>query len=203
MKIKQTHFGHGDNIAGNKIVVTGQYMQKTNPIWVKILLGLLGLASAGFSYAITYNKMEINQTHYGIGDNVVGDKIVNEIKPRFSETQSIIFALPSEGGKDTLNLDNIATLKRHVSFSENSIDMLLNVSPYEFKPSSTSTVTVEGAMVYRYDKTQLYVFDTQGNKSNQFDIRGRKFVVTLNKIKEINTKSGLNAREYVFGISEL
>ena len=177
--------------------------------WLQAIGGMMAIISAvllfiGFIISPQENifrsiKNVWLQIHFGSGDNVAGNKITQERK-LFSDTQYIRFLPTQLGGIDRISLDNIGTMKRYLILSENSLSMILNVSPVE---KLSPVKGVEDTQIYSYGKSQIYLFDTGKNRSHQINTSGRKFVVTLNKIKEFVAKNGIPAKEYEFGISEI
>ncbi|MBU4142797.1 hypothetical protein KJ590_02230 [Patescibacteria group bacterium] len=145
----------------------------------------------------------ITQYHSGIGDNVAGDKTIINQRAFFSDTQSIKNLPPSLGGNDILNLDNLATLKLHVPYNENSLTLLLNVIPTEMPTVKNESFTAEGIKIYNQNSGQSYFFNTIQNKSHKIQIENRFFVVSLKEIKKLDIKNVSNPLEFIFGISEI
>jgi len=101
----------------------------------------------------------LNQIHTGTGDNVAGNKIVNERK-LFSDSQFIRILPPSMGGNTTLNLDNVATLISHVPYSNSNVTLLLDVVPLGMPDRHDETIRVEGMQYYNHTAGAEYIFDT-------------------------------------------
>ena len=83
MNLQQNHFGSGDNISGNKIIYNNENnstKKLTEVEWVMVIVAILTFLWGVYIYykPNTANTVDINQTHYGSGDNVAGDKIVNK-----------------------------------------------------------------------------------------------------------------------------
>ncbi len=182
----------------------GGFRKFWNNPWVITVAGGLLVAMIGYyGFGIGQSPSPFSQqTHSGIGDNVTGDKIVNLQRKIFSETQFIRLLPPSLGGKDTLNLDNLATLTSHVPYDERGITLLLNVVPVEEPPSQNKNLHVEGLKSYHHTKEQEYVFDTENNKGHTISAEGRVFKVTLITIRRLNVQNVSSPIEYEFGISE-
>lgn len=183
--------------------------------WWFQLLGLLaGLLSAIFlilGFIVTpppknifrsINNLFINQVHYGVGDNIAGNKIIQ--RKLFSDTQYIKFWPFNLGGNDRLNLDNVATMKRGNPSNENTITMFLNVVPVEETPRKVEgKFEIKDIQFFQYNDSQKYIFDRDSNRSHRITIERRTFIVILNKIKKMAIQGISDAIEYEFGISEV
>ena len=168
----------------------------------------------------------IQQTHSGSGDNVGRDKntIINQ-RPPYSATQVIDNLPPSLGGRDVLNLDNLATLRLLTPLEAGKITLLLDVVQYvttqETPPVEAAPPTIEelpdgnfrvdisetldmseSLSVLAYSPEQKYVFDMDDNKRHEIPVGGRTFVVTLRKIQKLTTEGVNDTVEYEFGIAE-
>src|SRR4029077_19378268 len=109
------------------------------------------------------------QTQGQVGNNTTNN---NFISPHhFSETQSIKILPPSLGGIDTLNLDNIATLKAWFN-THFGITLLLDTPAIAFPPK----IGIEGAEVWQRDGKQ-YVFDLVNNQEQEVIVSGRTFII--------------------------
>mgnify|MGYP001591711657 CR=1 FL=1 len=182
--------------------------------WLQFFGGILGVLSAFFlliGFVISPNENIIKsiknyyikqQIHYGIGDNIAGDKIVTEIKSSFSQTQSIKTLPSSLGGIDYLNLDNVATLKLYVPSSLNKVTLLLDVVPISLPDQHNKAFIVEDAQYYNQSLGKQYIFDAGENKRHEIEVGGRVFIITLLKIIKLNITDVPGALEYQFGISE-
>jgi hypothetical protein len=145
----------------------------------------------------TYNVSSQGQ----IGGITAGE--VNIVKIKFSETQSIKVLPPSLGGNDTLNLDNVATLKLYgPSYSTTAVTLLLDVVPIELPDKIDGNLQMEGAYTYNHLSAVKYTFDTAKNRRHEITTAGRTFAVTLQKIILLDVPGVSNALEYQFGISE-
>jgi hypothetical protein len=179
--------------------------------WLQVIGGFLAVVSACFLFAgfllspvdniLKSLRTIFFQIHFGNGDNVAGNKIVEE-KKLFSSTQSIRMLPPSLGGNNVLSLDNAGVLRSHVPYSENSIALLLDVVTIAM-PSRTEQESVsEGIEYYNQNTGEVYVFDTDKNKRHRIVLGTRIFTVTLLKINLLKASNVPNAIEYQFGISE-
>ncbi|MCF7835894.1 MAG: hypothetical protein K9M15_02115 [Candidatus Marinimicrobia bacterium] len=173
---------------------------------ITILETIFGISILGGITLLKTDKLNlfennVEQTHYGTGDNIAGNKIVQQ--KLFSDTQFVKLWPSSLGGVDRLNIDNIGTLKASAPYNENSITMYLNVTPLELPPLKVEgRFETQDAQIYRHTDSQKYVFDTQQNKSHKIVLENRIFIVTLNKIKRVELEKVSYAIEYEFGISE-
>jgi hypothetical protein len=128
--------------------------------------------------------------------------VINSVRAFFSQTQSIKVLPPSLGGVDYLNLDNIARLKLYVPYSREYVTLLLDIIPTDMPSRSGSGIAVEGAQIYDQSLGVTYVFDKGAQKRHEITVAGRKFVVTLLQINQLDVPNVANPLEYVFGISE-
>lgn len=128
--------------------------------------------------------------------------IINSIRLLFSETQSIKFLPTALGGNDTINLDNIATLKLYVPSSIDRVTLLLDVVPIALPDKQTDFFKVEDAQSYNQTTGVTYVFDTNKNRRHEITLKNRTFIVTLQKIRKLKVENIPGALEYQFGISE-
>lgn len=167
---------------------------------IGIIVGLIGVyISPQGEHIFSYFQ---GQTHSGSGDNVGRDKIINSIQNLFSETQSIKVLPPSLGGNDRLNLDNVATLKLHVPYSDNSVTLLLDVVVITLPSNTEGPIKTEGVKSYNHNSGTIYLFDIINNKRHEITISDRTFVVTLFSINKLDVPNVSYAIEYEFGISE-
>jgi hypothetical protein len=112
----------------------------------------------------------------------------------FSDRQKVN-TLPYElGGKDTINLDNTATLQRIAPYSLSTVTLAVGSQITKQDPK----LHIEGRFV---PIERLLAFDLQTNKSHDITIGGRTFTVTLLQINSL-TGPMANPIEYDFGISE-
>jgi hypothetical protein len=131
---------------------------------------------------------------YGVSEVCYGPS-----RNAFSEKQSINTLPNSLGGKNTINLDNVAILSLGDPLS---IKMAtLYMGPVVTYPNTTIPgKSVEDRKVIPFDK--MYIFDLAKNQRHEVVVSGRTFIVTLLEIKKLNVPNVPNPIEYVFGISE-
>lgn len=182
--------------------------------WWLQFLGLiataLGAVSLLIGFLISPNENIIRsiknyvgqQIHYGIGDNVAGDKIIINQRPRFSEIKYIKTLPPSLGGIDRFVVDNLATLKLHVPYDEQNITLLLNVVPLEYPTQQNKNIKIEGAQTTTYNDDQILKFNKTNHRVNKITIENRTFVISLNKITILQIPNISKVLQYEFGISE-
>jgi hypothetical protein len=156
--------------------------------WLQLIGLILGFVGVGFTlYGFIISPQET---------------IVQSVRNLFSEQQSIKVLPPSLGGNDVLNLNNLATLKLHVPYSEQGVTLLLDVVPEEHPPVKNENFSVEGIRIYNHASGEKFFFDKEENKRKEITIGDRTFVVTLLKIKKLDFKNVAEPFEFVFGISE-
>jgi hypothetical protein len=120
-------------------------------------------------------------------------------QPRFSQTQTI-GRLPERGKPDTINLDNLGTLKLFVPSNDHSVTLLLDVIPLDLPDKYTKEMTVTGLKFYNHMSGKQYTFDTGEFKRHEIEAGGRTFVVSLLRIAQVTDMPAFY--EYEFGISE-
>ncbi len=160
------------------------------------------------------------QFHFGPGDTVGHDKIVNEVK-KFSSNQSIRLWPERLGGSFSLDLDNLASLTYLTQIGETGIKLSLNSSFVEIpspvpgnnviktkenefivNPLNNPRFEIKDFSVAIPDNNPTYEFDAASQKVQYVEINKRRFTVTLNKIIKQNIPLVSSAVEYDFGISE-
>lgn len=129
--------------------------------------------------------------------------ILQTVINQFSDGQKIIVAPPSLGGIDRLNLDNIATLKLDVPYGSDSITLRLDVVTKELSVKTSPEILIEQAELFYHGNSGSYFFDIKSSFKHTIEIEGKKFVVKLLSIKNINIPDVPNAKEYSFSIREI
>ncbi|MFA7302479.1 MAG: hypothetical protein WC030_01905 [Candidatus Paceibacterota bacterium] len=182
-----------------------------------IALASLVVAIVGIAFART-----AQQSHYGSGDNVGGNKIIS-LASRHSAEQSLKLWPESMGGIDTLNLDNAARLEQCGSYDEQHVTLLMDSTSLRVPkprpgervdyPDGTSVVInpdespafkVEGLRMMIQPKImQKYVFSLSEQPRHVIVTDHRRFVVSLATIKKHHLPEVAVALEYVFNINEI
>jgi hypothetical protein len=168
-------------------------------------------------FGIKKGEKNINQTHYGSGDNIAGDKITQEMQ-KYSKTQIVQISSSPGNYNEYLNLNNIAWMS-HVDCADlNSIDMILLESALlrvenpttnrEYKIDDNYSVTFPNTDSFNIKNATIgtmgskkFTFDRFNQKTQIIEIEGKKFVVTLQNILDKSNREQ-KLIEYIFGITE-
>ena len=124
-----------------------------------------------------------------------------QLRPRFSQTQTISNAGSLSGQSEELNLDNIATLQIFPPYSTESVTLMLDPNPTYYPGYSTKQIDVLQMKIMRGDHTR-YTFDKGNNKRQYIQVGTRKFLVTLMSTRLPDKPILAVQIEYTFGISE-
>jgi len=121
----------------------------------------------------------------------------------FSQRQSIKMLPSSMGGNNTLNLDNVATLRVGLSLTNRSdiITLFVDTPAISFPAKRTPAMSIEGAELSTHLGKE-YGFDMGKNQRQEIVVAGRTFIVTLLEIKQLDTPGVAAPIEYVFGITD-
>lgn len=169
----------------------------------------------------TETKETIEQTHYGNGDNVTGNKYSTEYKPYTSE-QYINHWPTSLGGNDSINLDNAGDLTVIDTNGVTGITLALNTVnietfiPHVIKYNDPVKINLDTGEVIggntTFSMTSLkilvpdsrkYEFDSLSNKTHIVETNGRKFNITLKEVARPPVPHVADPLKYVFKISEI
>ncbi len=188
----------------------------TNLLTLLVTIFIVGSAS-GIAYKIN-NKKNIKQISYGSGDNIAGDKIINNIN-KFSDNQSLYASTKPGDYNENLNLDNTAILSLAPPYDNDSVtlDLVINtkfsVENPEFNKNykndkdfsavfpNESHDSVEIKDFNSYDFKNSITFDRFENRTHIIDMGKRKFEITLSEIVDKSTKNE-QLIQYLFRIIE-
>ena len=104
------------------------------------------------------------------------------------------------GGRDYLNLDNLAMLRFVSPYTKYSITLIFDPAVNGAPDQNNKRFQIEGARIYTgYNGS--YMFDMHDYKRREFSVNGRTFIVTLLEIN-ILPANAPTPWEYMFGITE-
>jgi hypothetical protein len=136
---------------------------------------------------------------------------------KYSSTQTVERANTPDDCKDTINLDNVATMAFAPPQDHSSIGMiLLNAPQLEISEPEASTTYKHASSTIKFPSAgspgiemrnatfrtgRTYVFGSLGSSVHVIEVGSRKFKVTLQSVKDKSSKAQ-KLLVYTFGISE-
>ena len=100
-----------------------------------------------------------------------------------------------------LNLGGLATLRTGLTYSENHVDMLLDVVPRVLETNPDPGITIARATIHFGDH-RSYVFNNADKKRHSITVEGVTFVVTLIEIDPSPVPQKARPFRYRFSVAE-
>lgn len=184
-------------LAFGMLVMWDMTVPDSTSLWVRILL--VGALGAAFTVGTAETmRLVTNRETAAAAPSIPA---ITTTRQAYSAEVTINSLPPPLGGKNTINVDNVFTLRLSVPYSVNEVTFTINATGVQLPDKNTPQMQVSGAFVTT-GPVRTILFNRTDKRTHVLREGGRAFSVNLTNVRILDTPNVANPLEWQFGIFE-